>query len=91
MHAKLMNCKVNYEEDEVAFEQSIAQANLARKVIPATGRVTKQGSNQMLQVFLGGSRCTRKKQTRGRQSVGMCRVLARFGSQLKDGGLVRNQ
>jgi len=91
MHAKLMNCKVNYEEDEVAFEQSIAQANLARKVIPATGRVTKGGPTQMLQECVGGSQCTRKKQTRDRQSVGMCRVLARSGSQQKDKKLVRNQ
>jgi hypothetical protein len=91
MRAKLMNCKVNYEEDEVAIEQSIAKARRAKKAIPATGRLTKLGPTQMLQECVGGSQCTRKKQTRDRQSVGMCRVLARSGSQQKDRRLVRNQ
>jgi hypothetical protein len=61
MRAKLMNCKVNYEEDKVAFEQSIAKAKHARRAIPATGRVTKQGPTQMLQECVGGSQCTRIK------------------------------
>jgi hypothetical protein len=43
MGAKLMNYKVNHEEDEVAFEQSMAKAKHAKKATPATGRVTKQG------------------------------------------------
>jgi hypothetical protein len=30
MHAKLMNCKVNYEEDKVAFEQIMVKAKGAR-------------------------------------------------------------
>ncbi len=91
MRAKLMNCKVNYEEDKVAFEQSIAKAKHARRAIPATGRVTKQGPTQMLQECVGGSQCTRIKWTRDRQSVGICRVLARSGSQQKGRRLVRNQ
>jgi hypothetical protein len=55
MCAKLMNCKVNYEEDEVAFEQSIAKAKDTKKAIPANGRVTNQGPTQMLQECVGGS------------------------------------
>jgi hypothetical protein len=41
MHAKLMNCKENYEEDKIAFKHSMAKAVCARKPIPATGRVAK--------------------------------------------------
>jgi hypothetical protein len=55
MRAKLLNCKENYEEDKVAFEQSIAKARRTRKAIPVTGRVTKQGPTQMLQECVGGS------------------------------------
>ncbi len=84
LRARLMKCKVNYEEDEVAFEQSIAKAMWTRKTIPVTGRVTKQGPTQIVQECVGGSQCTRKEQTKDRQSVGMCRVLVRSGSQQKD-------
>jgi hypothetical protein len=59
MHAKLMNCKVNYEEDEVAFEQIMAKAKHARRAIPATGRVTEQGPTQALQECVGGSQYIR--------------------------------
>jgi hypothetical protein len=31
MHAKLMNCMVNYDEDEVAFEQSIAKSKACKE------------------------------------------------------------
>jgi hypothetical protein len=55
MHANLMNCKKNYEEDKVAFKHSMAKAEHARKTIPATGRVPKQGPTQMLQECVGGS------------------------------------
>jgi hypothetical protein len=41
MHAKLMNCKENYKEDEVTFEHSMAKAARARKTVPATGRVAR--------------------------------------------------
>jgi hypothetical protein len=61
MHAKLMNCKVNCKEEEVAFEQSMAKAKHARKAIPVTGRMTKQGCTQMLQECAGGSQCNRKE------------------------------
>jgi hypothetical protein len=61
MHAKLMNCKVNYEEDKVEFEQSIAKANDTRKAIPVTGRVTRQGPTQTMQECVGGSQYNRKK------------------------------
>jgi hypothetical protein len=40
---------------------------------------------------VGGSQCTMKEKTRDRHSVGMCRVLARSGSQQKDRRLVRKK
>jgi hypothetical protein len=55
MRAKMMNCKVNYEEDKVEFEQSIVKANNTRKAIPVTGRVTRGGPTQTLQECVGGS------------------------------------
>jgi hypothetical protein len=61
MHAKLMNCKENYEEDEVAFKHSIAKAVRAMKTIPATGRVAKQGPTQMLQECVGGYQYSRER------------------------------
>jgi hypothetical protein len=51
MRAKLI--KVDYKEDEVAFEQSMARAKAAKNSV--TGRITKQGPTQTLQECLGGS------------------------------------
>ena len=47
MRTKLMNCKVNYEEEEVAFKESMAQAkeerakqgNVDKKTDPVPGRI----------------------------------------------------
>jgi hypothetical protein len=80
MHAKLMNCKENYKEDKVAFKHSMAKAVRARKTIPATGRVAKQGLTQMLQKCVGGSQYNRGKEAKDRQSAGVYRILARSGS-----------
>jgi hypothetical protein len=69
----------------------MAKAEHARKTIPATGRMTKQGPTQMLQECVGGSQCSRKKETKDRQSAGMCRILARSGSKQEDRKLLKNQ
>ncbi len=55
MHAKLMNCKVNYEDKEAAVEQSMRAAKTRKRIAPVTGRVTKQGSTQTLQECVGRS------------------------------------
>jgi hypothetical protein len=54
-------------------------------------KFSKSLNNLENYIHVGVSQCTRKKQTRDRQSVGMCRVLARSGSQQKDRRLVKNQ
>ncbi len=71
MQAKLMNCKKNYEEDEMAFHHSMAKAGHARKTIPATRRVAKQGPTQTLQECNRRFQYSRRKQVKDRQLVGM--------------------
>jgi hypothetical protein len=75
----------------VAFEHSMVKAARARKTIPATGRVAKQGPTQMLQECVGESQYSKGKQAKDRQSAGVYRILARSGSQQKDRRLTKKQ
>jgi hypothetical protein len=53
MHAKLMNCKENYEEDKVAFEHSMAKAAHARKTFQQLGEWLREAPPRCCRSVLG--------------------------------------
>jgi hypothetical protein len=46
MQVKLMNCSIDYEAQEAAFQETLAQAKAGRRTTyPVTGQAAKQGAN----------------------------------------------
>ena len=92
MHAKLMNCKVIYKEEQARKgDKQQANAKVGIRKGTATGRVTKHGPTQPLQEGVGRSTAKRPRGMVVRCPVGVSRLQTKLTNQEKTTGPMKSQ
>jgi hypothetical protein len=91
MRAKLMNCKVNYKEEQARIDHEQANAKRSMNKRTATGRMAKRGPTQSLQECVGGSAAKKPREATDRCPLGVSRVQTRSTNQEKVTGPMKCQ
>jgi hypothetical protein len=91
MRARLMNCKVNYEEEQARIDHEQANGKGSTNKRTATGRMAKHSPTQPLQECVEGSAANKPRGATDRHPLGVSRVQTRLTNKGKATGPMKCQ